>query len=216
MSSNASASSNGSRENTQTMSRRLGSEVVDLCDDRETMEKRPRLESGQNCPVVRQPLASLQGSSGNWVSWRNAEGHLVMAERQQPSSQGGEEDSDDELCAITAVTRVDDPVASFDLCGEEDEATKAHTHAHAAAATATSGPVSRMLWEDTKKWVDQICAASPGTYLQDLQMDKLTLDTWYSGQKIAPAITTKLRLQIKLIMDKKRNAQRLASRNNVQ
>jgi len=73
---------------------RLGSEVVDLCDDRETMEKRPRLESGgkgdssQNCPVVRQPLASLQGSSGNWVSWRNAEGHLVMAERQQPLSQG--------------------------------------------------------------------------------------------------------------------------------
>jgi len=47
---------------------------------------------------------------------------------------GGEEDSDDELCAITAVTRVDDPVASFDLCGEEDEATKAHTHAHAGSS----------------------------------------------------------------------------------
>jgi len=74
---------------------RLGSEIVDLCDDRETMKKRPRSESDgkgdssmENGPVLRQPLASLQGSSGNWVSWRNAEGHLVMAERQQPSSQG--------------------------------------------------------------------------------------------------------------------------------
>jgi len=68
----------------------------------------------------------------SWVSWRNAEGYLVMAERQQPSSQdgviaraGSEEDSDGVDCAITAATRVDDPVASFDLCGEEDEATKA-------------------------------------------------------------------------------------------
>jgi len=46
--------------------------------------------AGQRNTDERQPLAPLTGNSlkHNWVSWRNAEGSLVMAERQQCSSQG--------------------------------------------------------------------------------------------------------------------------------
>jgi len=46
--------------------------------------------AGQRNTDERQPLAPLTGNSlkHNWVSWRNAEGSLVMAERQQCSGQG--------------------------------------------------------------------------------------------------------------------------------
>jgi len=47
--------------------------------------------AGQKNTDERQPLALMNGNSlkHNWVSWRNAEGCLVIFKRQQPSSQGG-------------------------------------------------------------------------------------------------------------------------------
>jgi len=113
-----------------------------------------------------------------------------MAERQQPSSQGGvivwaggEEDSDGEDCAITAVTRVDDPVASFDLCEEEDGATKVtmtvaaqqnselpSTTAAAPTADAAGNALDKgeaqkakltALWQSTKYYVDHACKVQP-------------------------------------------------------
>ena len=103
---------------------------------------------------------------------------------------GGEEDSDDDACAITAVTRVDDPVASIDLC-EEDEATKAaataaaeaqRQHNNAAPAADAAGAALKdgytrgllnfldeeaqnaklqSLWESTKHFVDKARKTQP-------------------------------------------------------
>jgi len=46
---------------------------------------------GQKNTDERQPLALVNVDSlkHNWVSWRNAEGCLVISKRHQPSSQGG-------------------------------------------------------------------------------------------------------------------------------
>jgi len=113
-----------------------------------------------------------------------------MAERQQLSSQGGvivwaggEEDSDGEDCEITAVIRLDDPVASFDLCEEEDGTTKEamtvaaqqnselpSTTAAAPTADAAGNALDKgeaqmakltALWQSTKFHVDHACKVQP-------------------------------------------------------
>lgn len=115
---------------------------------------------------------------------------------------GGEEESDDEECAITAVTRVDDPVASFDLCEEEDEATKsavtaeagvqkqqasplpsanAAAHATNAAGALDNGEAQKAkrtaLWESTKIHVDQTFKVQPDKkkMMLDLQVTEIGL-----------------------------------------
>jgi len=113
-----------------------------------------------------------------------------MAERQQLSSQGGvivwaggEEDSDGEDCEITAVIRLDDPVASFDLCEEEDGTTKEamtvaaqqnselpSTTAAAPTADAAGNALDKgeaqmakltALWQSLKFHVDHACKVQP-------------------------------------------------------
>ena len=63
-----------------------------------------------------------------------------------------------------------------------------------------------VLWEDTKKWVDQIRKATPDKqkFLQYLQIDEQSLEAWYTGRSALPQTTTKLRQQIKLYMDKQK------------
>ena len=67
-----------------------------------------------------------------------------------------------------------------------------------------------VLWEDTKKWVDQIRKATPDKqkFLQYLQIDEQSLEAWYTGHSAPPQTTTRLRQQIKLYMDQCRSERR--------
>ena len=80
-------------------------------------------------------------------------------------------------------------------------------HAHRPSALCAD-PI--VLWEDTKKGVDSIRKASPDKQklLQHLNIDEQSLEAWYIGGSALPQITTKLRQQIKLYMDKCRSERR--------
>jgi len=64
----------------------------------------------------------------------------------------------------------------------------------------------KVLWEDTKKWVDQIRKAmNMQQFLHDAQIDENQLNCWYSAFDAASSdITTKLRTHIKVVLDKKK------------
>jgi len=53
--------------------------------------------------------------------------------------------------------------------------------AHGSGTNALFGADPKILWEDTKKWVDQIRKATPNTqqFLDDLQIDAAQLNVWY-------------------------------------
>ena len=98
---------------------------------------------------------------------------------------------------------------------EEDEAEIAAGtgRMEAAVAAANGGPavqISRkdpkVLWEDTKKWVDDIrkFGTNMQQFLHDAQIDENQLKRWYSAFDAASDITTKLRTHIKVVMDKKK------------
>ena len=75
----------------------------------------------------------------------------------------------------------------------------------------TSNANPTVLWEDTKKWVDQIRKASrsQAEFLGILQIDQETLQQWYAnppGRHGPPGTTTKLRQQIKLHLERQRVA----------
>ena len=78
------------------------------------------------------------------------------------------------------------------------------------ASTSGAGAHPMVLWEDTKKWVDQIRKATPDKqkFLQYLQIDEQSLEAWYTGHSAPPQTTTRLRQQIKLYMDKCRSERR--------
>ena len=82
----------------------------------------------------------------------------------------------------------------------------AQEHGHVQGQRASSGADPTVLWEDTKKWVDQIRKATPDKqkFLQYLQIDEQSLEAWYTGRSALPQTTTKLRQQIKLYMDKQK------------
>jgi len=58
---------------------------------------------------------------------------------EERAHKEGEEDIDDEVCAITAVTRVNDPFVSIDLCGTKDQVFKA------AVGESTSSNVHKLV-----------------------------------------------------------------------
>jgi len=82
----------------------------------------------------------------------------------------------------------------------------AQKDAHGGPAVKITCADPQVLWEDTKKWVDQIHKFMPDIqqFLRDSQIDETQLNLWYSGANAAPAITTKLRTHIKVVMDKKK------------
>ena len=86
----------------------------------------------------------------------------------------------------------------------------AQEHGHVQGQRASSGADPTVLWEDTKKWVDQIRKATPDKqkFLQYLQIDEQSLEAWYTGHSAPPQTTARLRQQIKLYMDKCRSERR--------
>ena len=85
---------------------------------------------------------------------------------------------------------------------EREGGTSTQTHELRVRCTA-AGPL--MLWEDTKKWVDQIkkISKTKQQILQVLAIDEHTLDEWYRGDNRSPSITTSLRQRIKIFMDRR-------------
>jgi hypothetical protein len=77
--------------------------------------------------------------------------------------------------------------------------------ARPAGSAQQSGADPQVLWEDTKKWVDQVrkACSSQQQLLIDLQIEENVLKDWYSGRNASPQITTRLRQQIKVIMERK-------------
>ena len=82
----------------------------------------------------------------------------------------------------------------------------AQKDAHGGPAVKITCADPQVLWEDTKKWVDQIHKFMPDIqqFLRDSQIDETQLNLWYSGANAAPAITTKLRKHINVVMEKKK------------
>ena len=69
---------------------------------------------------------------------------------------------------------------------------------------ASAGASPTALWENTKKWVDQIRKATPDKqkFLNHLQIDESSLEAWYTAGSASSDTTKKLRQQIKLYMDR--------------
>ena len=100
---------------------------------------------------------------------------------------GGQEESDDEDCTITAITRVDDPVASIDLCSQsedKDKPSKGKINQVALGAVAPQEKEeddSGALWESTKVFVDQVRKMQPDKTLMllDLQVNEKGVSQTY-------------------------------------
>lgn len=102
-----------------------------------------------------------------WVTWRE-NGRIVFAERQGAEgggneAEGGSESDESEACEITAVTHVSDPVASFDLCEEQDQEDKEKYITELLKSTKETLEWLRKIEPDHEKLLASLQITEPGS-----------------------------------------------------
>ena len=123
-----------------------------------------RLEKGV---VHKEKAAAQKNNARGWVTWRE-NGRIVFAERQGAEgggneAEGGNESDDSEACEITAVTHVSDPVASFDLCEEQDQEDKEKQTAELLKSTKETLERLRKIEPDHEKLLVSLKMTEPGS-----------------------------------------------------
>jgi hypothetical protein len=123
-----------------------------------------RLEKGG---VHKEKAAAQKNNARGWVTWRE-NGRIVFAERQGAEgggneAEGGNESDDSEACEITAVTHVSDPVASFDLCEEQDQEDKEKQTAELLKSTKETLERLRKIEPDHEKLLVSLKMTEPGS-----------------------------------------------------
>ena len=115
----------------------------------------------------KEKAAAQKTNAKGWVTWRE-NGRIVFAERQgsergDNEAEGGNESDDSEACEITAVSHVSDPVASFDLCEEQDREEKEEHTAELLKSTKETLERLRKIEPDHEKLLVSLKMTEPGS-----------------------------------------------------
>jgi hypothetical protein len=118
----------------------------------------------------KEKAAAQKTNFKGWVTWRE-NGRIVFAERQgsergDNEAEGGNESDDSEACEITAVSHVSDPVASFDLCEEQDREEKEEHTAELLKSTKLMLEWLRKIEPDHEKLLVSLQITEPGSLLR--------------------------------------------------